>query len=286
MNPPTADSAPRMDLREDFAALVAAGERTDLARAALTIARIAYPTLDPAPSLRELDALAAAARAHLTPGAPAAQAVGELTAHLFGPGGFRGNTDDYYDPRNSFLNDVLARRTGIPISLAVVLIEIGARLGIRLEGVGFPGHFLVRLADPSHPLLLDPFFGGRVLDENALLERYRALGARAVRDVPPEALEPTPTPAILARVLRNLLRIYVERDDHAHALPTVDLLLVLLPDSAEELRLRGLLYEQLECIAPAIADLRRYLTLVPGAADADHIREHLVRLEAHGPTLH
>src|SRR5437879_3420062 len=157
-------------LREDFAALVAAGERTDLARAALAIARIAYPDLDPAPSLRQLDDLAAAVRPRLYPQASPEAAVTELAGYLFGECGFRGNQEEYYDPRNSYLNDVLERRTGIPITLSVVLIETGARLGLGIEGVGFPGHFLVRVA--GRPLLLDPFFGGPPIGERALPTRY------------------------------------------------------------------------------------------------------------------
>src|SRR5438552_615684 len=146
-------------LREDFAALAAAGDRTDLALSALAIARIAYPDLDPAPYLRQLDDLAAAVRPRLYPQASPEAAVTELAGYLFGECGFRGNQEEYYDPRNSYLNDVLERRTGIPITLAVVLIETGARLGLGLEGVGFPGHFLVRVA--GSPPLLDPFFRGR-----------------------------------------------------------------------------------------------------------------------------
>src|SRR2546429_942391 len=147
-------------LREDFAALAAAGERTDLARAALAIARIAYPDLDPAPYLRQLDDLAAAVRPRLYPQASPEAAVAELAGYLFDECGFRGNQEEYYDPRNSYLNDVLERRTGIPITLSLVLIETGARLGLGIEGVGFPGHFLVRVAGSRGPLLLDPLYGG------------------------------------------------------------------------------------------------------------------------------
>src|SRR5262245_49109906 len=130
-------------LRDDFATLVSAGERADLARSALAIARIAYPELPPDPWLRELDVIAAAAQKRLPPHPSPADTAALLAVHLFRECGFRGNQDDYYDPRNSFLNDVLARRTGIPISLSVVLLETGRRLGLALEGVGFPGHFLV-----------------------------------------------------------------------------------------------------------------------------------------------
>ena len=273
-------------LRDEFAALVTAGQASDLARGALVIARIAYPELDPRPSLERLDALAAAIRPRLAPDASPEAASAALTGFLFGDCGFHGNQDEYYDPRNSYLNDVLERRTGIPISLAVVVIEVGRRLGLPLEGVGFPGHFLVRLAGRDGALLLDPFFGGRPIDARELLARYRAFRGADVAGLPSDALEPAGPPAMLARMLRNLLRIHLERNDHERALVTVDLLLVLVPDSADEVRVRGLLYEHLECPAAALADFRRYLELAPHAPDAGRIRDRIARLARAATTLH
>jgi regulator of sirC expression with transglutaminase-like and TPR domain len=282
--------APFGRLRDDFAALVAAGERTDLARAALAIARIGHPDLDPAPSLRRLDALAAAVRPRVVPGMPPASAVAELAHHLFEECHFRGNRDDYYDPRNSYLNDVLERRVGIPITLSVVMIEVGARLDLALEGVGFPGHFLVRVAGSRPPLLLDPFFGGRRVDDEELLTRYRGVGPRDATAVPAEALETTDTRGILLRMLRNLLHVHLDRqaaeDSRQHALLAADLLLVLAPHSAEEHRVRGLLYEQLECFGAALDDFRSYLELAPDAPDADQIRERVARLVRVAATIH
>jgi regulator of sirC expression with transglutaminase-like and TPR domain len=277
-------------LRDEFAALVAAGDGTDLGRAALAIARIAYPDLDADRYLRQLDALAAAARPRLAAGASAALAAGEIASYLFDECGFHGNQEDYYDPRNSFLNEVLERRAGIPITLSVVLIEVGRRVGLTLEGVGFPGHFLVRVPGSGGPLLLDPFFGGRPIGETELLGRHRAFveaqGGSVPNRLPPDALDTTPAPAILARMLRNLLRIYLDRRDHAHALATVDLVLVLAPDSASEIRVRGLLYEQLECFAAALDDLRRYLALSPEAPDAEQMRERIANLARAAPAIH
>ena len=209
-----------------------------------------------------------------------------MTGYLFGDCGFRGNQDEYYDPRNSYLNDVLERRTGIPISLSVVLLEVGRRVGLPLEGVGFPGHFLVRVAGRGGPLLLDPFFGGRPIDEPALLARYRAFRGDAVPALPPDALEPTRTPGILTRILRNLLRTYLAGNDHERALLAVDLLLVLLPRSADEVRVRGLIYEHLECFGAALQDFRRYLELAPGAPDAAQIAERITRLARQSATIH
>jgi regulator of sirC expression with transglutaminase-like and TPR domain len=273
-------------LREDFAALVAVGERIDLARAALVIARIAYPDLDPTPHLRQLDDLAAAVRPRLFPHASPEAAVTELAGYLFRECGFGGNQEEYYDPRNSFLNDVLERRIGIPITLSVVLIETGARLGLHIEGVGFPGHFLVRVAGRQGPLFLDPFFGGREVGEEELLARYRAVLGADAPALPSDALAPTDTPGILTRMLRNLLRIYLDRKDHAHALAAAELLLVLVPDSADEVRVRGLLYDHLECFGAALEDFRHYLELAPDAPDGEHIRERVAHLVKKAAAIH
>jgi len=277
-------------LRNRFAALVSSGARLDLGRAALEIARIAYPHLDPVPPLAELDRLADQVRARITPGAAPATRADQLLAVVFEVNGFRGNQADYYDPRNSFLNDVLARRLGIPISLAVVVMEVGRRAGVSVSGVGFPGHFLVRLPGPDGSRLVDPFHAGATLTDADLRERLRALssGSRGpqLAAVPPEFLQPVPATAILARMLRNLLRVWQDRGDAASALAAVDLLLVLGPDTPEEVKTRGLLYAELECFAAAADDFRRYLTLAPDAADADAVRDRLAQLHDTVPTLH
>ena len=276
-------------LRERFAALVASPD-SDLGRAALEVARLGHPDLDPAPTLAALDGLADAVRPRLPDGASRAEAARTLARVLFGECGFRGNAGDYYDPRNSFLNDVVDRRLGIPISLSVLAIEVGRRLGIPMEGVGFPGHFLVRVADGRETLLLDCFAGGAPVGNDELLARLRALAESHqgpdFAQVPARFLEPTPPAGILARMLRNLLRIYLERREPERALAAVDLLLVLVPGSAEDLRTRARLYEALECFASAAADLRRYLALAPGADDAARVRKSLGRLEATAPTVH
>jgi regulator of sirC expression with transglutaminase-like and TPR domain len=279
-------------IRDRFAALVTAGQRCDLAVAALEIARIADPELDPAPTLRRLDQLADDLRRRLPDGASAAEATAELTRFLFEEHGFRGNQDDYYDPRNSFLNEVVERRLGIPISLSVVMIEIGQRIGLQIEGVGFPGHFLVRVQTDGRPLLIDPFHAGTTVDDGDLLARLRALsqssrgGGPDFARVPEEFLEPASVRGILGRMLRNLLRIWLEKNEHALALTAVDLLLVLTPHAADDIRTRGFLYEELECPAAAAEDLRRYLDLAPDAPDADEVRGRLSRLADETPTFH
>jgi regulator of sirC expression with transglutaminase-like and TPR domain len=188
---------------------------------------------------------------------------------------------------------VLDRRTGIPISLSVLLIEVAGRLGITMEGVGFPGHFLVRVPGAGGPLILDPFFGGRVIRHDEMLSRLRAFYASGggpagsnLHRVLPQALQSSAPRAILARMLANLLRIYLEREDHPHALETVELMLVLHPDGVDAIRIRGLLYAQLECVGSAIADFHRFLELAPEDEHAVEVREHLTRLARESRTLH
>src|SRR5262245_20357573 len=232
-------------LRERFAALVAS-PNCDLGHAAIEIARIGHPELDPAPTLAALDHLAESARSQVSSLASPPDAARALARCLFQEHGFRGNADDYYDPRNSFLNDVVERKLGIPISLSVLAIEVGRRLGIPIAGVGFPGHFLIRAADAREVLLLDCFAGGVAVEEDELLERLRTLAGTSGPDfthVPQRFLEPVPTSDVLARMLRNLLRIYQEGREPERALAAVDLLLILTPESADDLRTRARLYE-------------------------------------------
>ena len=277
------------DQRDRFARLVADGPRCSLAHGALEIARLGYPDLDPTRPLGALDALAQSVAPRLADALPPEERARLVSVHLFEEVGFHGNTDAYYDPRNSFLNDVLERRTGIPISLAVVLIEVATRVGLRVEGVGFPGHFLVRVPTAAGYLLLDPFNGGRPVGEDELLDRLRTVsGGRTSppTKVPSALLEATPTVAILGRMLRNLLHIYIEKPDYPLVIATADLLLIADPRAADVWRTRGLAYLQLDCAAAACDDLRRYLELVPDAPDAADLRAHVARLARRSPTLH
>ncbi len=282
-----------MGLRDSFAALVADGDRCDLGRAALEIARLAYPDLVADHYLQRLDELAETVRPRVRAARSLVDGIGAVSAYLFDECGFHGNRDDYYDPRNSFLNDVLERRTGIPISLSVLLMETSARLGLTVEGVPFPGHFLVRIAGAVGPILLDPFFGGRPIGRDEMLRRLRAFanagggtpGADLQR-VLPQVLQPTGPTGILGRMLANLLRIYLDRDEPVQALDTVELLLVLAPEAPEHVRVRGLLYERLDCLGSAVADFRRYLALAPDGAHAADIRSRLGRLATVAVTVH
>jgi len=250
-----------------FAEMVARPEAAvDLAEASLLIAGEEYPDLDPARYLGRLDELGAQVRERAGD-ARAETLVPALNRLLFEEEGFRGNTEDYYDPRNSFLNDVLDRRTGIPISLSTVYMEVARRAGLALEGVGLPGHFVVRVSAGATPLLVDPFHGGTLLTLEDCQRRLDRIYSGRLR-LGPAMLAPCGRKAILARMLRNLKVIYVKADDYARALRTVEMLLSLDRADAEELRDRGLLHAALDCYAAAAADLEGYLALRPHCAEA------------------
>lgn len=261
--------------RLTFARLVSGPEPAiDLAEAALLIAKEEYPDLEVARYLARLDDLARAVRQGAGGDGDPRRLIARLGDYLFRELGFRGNTDAYYDPRNSFLNDVLDRRLGIPITLSTVYMEVGRRLGVRLHGVGMPGHFLVKYVGPDEELVIDPFHGGRVVspaDCQGILDR---LSGGTLR-LEPRFLAALTTRQILARMLTNLKLIYVKSQDYARALGVVERLLILEPQAASEIRDRGLLSCQLKRTPQAMADLEQYLRLVPAAEDAEVIRQHL-----------
>ena len=269
-----------------FAELVARqGDQVELARACLQIAEDAYPGLDVDGYVGEIDRFANRLRARFAPQAVAEDRVIALNEFMFDDLGFGGNTDDYYDPRNSYLNEVIDRRTGIPITLSVLYMEIGRRIGLPFEGVSFPGHFLVRLPLRGGTLVLDPFSGGVPQSESELRERLKrvipreAAGGIPVAKLPlDEFLEPASNRQILARVLRNLKMVYREKDQPQRLLEVLNRMIVVTPDSAAELRDRGFVYQRLECWRPALQDLAEYLKREPEAPDQDDVRAKLVDL--------
>jgi regulator of sirC expression with transglutaminase-like and TPR domain len=226
--------------------------------------------------MAKLDAIAVTVRGRLAADAPAEQKVAALNVHLFGELGFCGNAAAYYDPRNSYLNEVLDRRTGIPITLSIVYLEIGRRLGLRIQGVSFPGHFLVKLRLARGALVLDPFRGGEPCSATELRTRL-GQALPGTPDLEPH-LEPATPREIVARVLRNLKGIYLESAQHERALAVMHRLLLAVPESAEELRDRGLVHAALECFRPALADLQSYLRRRPDAPDAADIHARVVEL--------
>lgn len=262
-----------------FAELIAR-EDFRLAAACLSIAQDAYPTLDPRVYLESIQAMAECVRGRLAEDAFAEQRIVALNHHLFGELGFRGDDQTYYDPRNSYLNDVIDRRRGLPITLAILYMEVGRRIGLPLEGVSFPGHFLVKVRVRRGQLVLDPFACGEAQGEAMLRERLARTLGRGAAEI--GSIEPWLRAAhprqIVARVLRNLKALHLRADRAELGLAVLDRLVLVAPEVAEDRRDRGLLYQRLECFRPALADLERYLADRPGAADAGDIRERVVEL--------
>lgn len=253
----------------------------DLAAGALLIAASEYPQLQAAPYLRRLDLLAERVYDRLSGETAPVLVLEEICRVLFVEEGFRGNADAYYDPRNSFLNDVLDRKLGIPITLGIVVLEVGWRVGLPLEGINFPGHFLVRYRGQVARLLVDPFDGGRVRWEDEgqdLLDRVYG-GMVRMRD---EFLQPASRSDILARVLTNLKGIYLNTRDDDRALAAVDRILMIRPTAPVELRDRGLLLARNGRNVEAVRDLERYLTSVPEAPDAQRVRSLITDLTLKG----
>jgi len=244
---------------ERFAALVAAPEEDlDLGLGALLIARAEYPDLDPAAYLGRLDEMGMGLQGRMAATEGPAQFAAALAGYLSDELGFKGNTESYYDPRNSFLNEVLDRRTGIPITLSTVYMEVARRAGLQAQGVGLPGHFLVRLQAPDGDLLMDPFHAGAILTEADCQRRLDRIFDGRLRIEPP-MLDAVPKRRILERMLRNLKAVYAREEDHARTLRVIDLLLVSAPDSLEDLKDRGLVYAALDCFGFAVRDLEAYL---------------------------
>lgn len=260
----------------------------NLAEAALLFAQSEYPELRVDTYLSRLDEMAAVVKKRLVPGASLASVIFKLNRFLFEEQGFAANIDEYYDPRNSFLNEVLERKTGIPISLSMIYIEIGQRIGLPLTGVLFPGHFLVKLSIDGGDIVLDPFAGGRSLSEQDLLCHLSNL-----MDFHPSdpidltrLLAPARKRDVLSRMLRNLKAIYVKSEEYVKALNVIQHMLVVDPNDLQELRDRGYVYDKLECYKAASEDYKRYLSLAPHAPDLQYLRERLIEVEKAKRRLH
>ena len=268
----------------------AASPVDNLPHCALLMARVAYPELDPSPFLRQLQQMGATAREHLEIGLggspPRRTRLRIVTEFVFGQLGFVGNHEQYDDPRNSLLNEVLSRRMGIPITLAVVFIDVARRAGLAVEGVNFLGHFLVRcLPDAgdradSAPLLIDPFHGGTLLTDAECARLLRShMGVEATLE--PGMLRTAGKHDILMRMLLNLKRSYLRQRSFAQAHAVAELLVALDPSALDELRDRGLLASQLREYASALRDLETWLRLAPTGEDErderrqvwDHIKD-------------
>ncbi len=260
----------------DFRAYAAQPDHElNLLEGALLVAADARPGLDPAAVTAALDALAQPLIGRGLGNLPAALQASALADQLFSVAGFRGNTKDYHDPKNSFLDEVLARRTGIPISLSVLYVEVARRAGVCASPVGFPGHFLACIDGPDQRVLVDPFHGGGTLDAMALAALLRRSGSKLAYNA--SMIGPTPVRQVVARMLMNLRAIYASRAEYARLLVVFDRLIDLLPDAPEELRDRGLLFGRLGAPDAAVGDLTRYLELLPQAGDASEVRNWIAR---------
>jgi regulator of sirC expression with transglutaminase-like and TPR domain len=263
-------------IRREFAQL-AAREPVPLARGALLIAKEEYPELDIDHYLDRLAALAREAEMVVRMGNDTVEKVQLLSHFLFEQKGFDGNRDEFGDPRNSFLNQVLDRHLGIPITLSVVYLEVGRRLGLNLYGVSFPAHFLVKAVDERGELIIDPFYGGVILGLDEIRARLTEIYGQPV-EVSPAHLKPVGARQILVRMLMNLKNIYLSGADSIRALAALDRILLLNPRALEELMERGALYERLECFQAALDDFQSFLSQAPEHTAAETAREAVMRL--------
>lgn len=248
----------------------------DLARAALLIAAAEYPGLDIERELRHLDAIAAGVAHRIDDDSPLFQ-VNTLSEYLFDDLKFAGNHTNYYDPRNSFLNDVLERRIGIPITLSLLYMEVGKRLGIPLLGIGMPAHFIVRHRDESD-VFIDPYHGGILLSEAECAQRLKQ-ATQGAMEWRPSYLQPISDRAFITRMLRNLKAVYLQRRNYERVLFTIDRLIALQPQAPEERRDRGVINYRLGNYADALADLRLYVVSGTTAPDRATVYKLIAQIQ-------
>ena len=273
------------DRYEDFRR--AAGcpdERVDVARAALAIASDDYHNLPASDYLSRIDALAVEVAERVGADSSVYRCITGLNDVLFQRHGYCGNRAEYFDPKNSFLNEVMDRKKGIPITLSVLYMEVGQRIGLPLHGVGFPGHFLVKYLDDEQEIVIDPFNSGEIQSKAGLENLLRQLYGRAV-PLHPDLLEPITKKQIIRRMLNNLKSIYLRANDFLKGLSMVERLVILDP-AAEDIRDRGVIYLKLECFRQALEDLETYLRLVPDAEDAMAVKEQVVKLAKQVSQIH
>lgn len=265
-----------------FASLVADENGIPLTETALSIAQDAYPDLDLQAELAALDVLALRLKRRIAEGTPAIQRLRLLNHFFYRDLGFGPNANDYYAPDNSYLNVVVRQRRGIPISLAVLYMELGQQIGLPLKGVSFPNHFLLRMTIPAGEVVLDPLTGETLSKEQLqeMLDPYlEREGITDASQVPLGLfLRAASHREIVARMLRNLKAIYLQESRWQRLLAVQNRLVILLPGSIEEVRDRGLAYANLECFRPALADLEAYVLARPDAADIGQIRERMPAL--------
>jgi regulator of sirC expression with transglutaminase-like and TPR domain len=261
--------------RRTFQELVTLPEgAVPLAESALLMACEEYPQLELAPYLDRLDEIAEFVRPKLRSGGSPLETVEALNDVLFGVVGFRGNTENYEDPRNSFLNDVLERRVGIPITLSAVYLEVARRVSFPVSGVGMPGHFLVKYADRSEEFFLDPFNGGQILSREDCARRFTEMFGNEQQFTDRMLAIASPR-QILFRMLNNLKTIYMKARAYEKSLAMVDMMLLTDPDAMEQYRDRGIIEVQLRRFHDAVRDFERYVEGAPNSKDRPQVEEHL-----------
>ncbi|MPZ22142.1 MAG: tetratricopeptide repeat protein [Dehalococcoidia bacterium] len=271
------DDQRRLQLRETFADLVRRpNEDIDLATTALQIARIEYPRVALVKNVGILDRYGRELARRVKGTDNPFLLVKELNELLFVEEGFLGNERDYYDPRNSFLNDVLERRLAIPITMSIVYMEIAQRAGLDFDGIGLPGHFIVRYTDETGHIYVDPFSRGQLLLLDDVEHRLRE--ARVNPDQTNQYMVPVSRRQILSRVLTNLKGIYYNGGQYEKALDVVELMLALYPWSMTEIRDRGMINYQLRSFEAALADLETYVRGYPDAPDSDRVKRSIQML--------
>jgi regulator of sirC expression with transglutaminase-like and TPR domain len=252
-------------------------EDIDLAEAALLIAKTAYPELDVQRYLGRIEDLARALRARVPEDSSASDLIAALNRFLFEEEGFAPNLEDYYDPRNSFLNDVIERRIGIPITLSVVYLEITRRLGLPFYGVGLPGHFVLKYDDNRRVIFIDPFHGGRILEVEDCRDLARSIdGGRT--EVSAEHLRAVSNRQIVIRMLNNLRSIYLRTRQYRKCMAALDAFLILAPGSPETHKQRAFLHHELGCPRQAVEQLEQYLALSPEASDVAEIQKWILAI--------
>jgi regulator of sirC expression with transglutaminase-like and TPR domain len=270
---------PIQNARARFAEIVSRRDSDiNLAEAALLIAAEEYPRLDVALYLEKLENFGDRARQRAETATNAAEMIASINATLFDELGFQGNRENYYDPRNSFLNEVIDRRSGIPITLSVIYLEVARQLDFSIHGVGLPGHFIVGHFNPGENYFIDVFNGGRLLADNALADLVTGMSGGRL-EFNATHLLPVTKKQILTRMLSNLLSIYAGGQDYRRAIASIERILLLTPDSLPHIRDYGLLLAQIERPNSAIEQLEKYLKRVPDAEDAESVREQIKSLK-------
>jgi len=261
--------------RRTFRELVTLPEgAVPLAESALLMACEEYPQLEISPYLDKLDQIADFVRPKVTSSSSPLDTIDALNDVLFGVVGFRGNTDNYEDPRNSFLNDVLERRVGIPITLSAVYLEVARRISFPISGVGMPGHFLVKYADRTQEIFLDPFNAGQILSKEDCAQRFAEMFG-AEREFSERMLAIASPRQMLFRMLNNLKTIYMKAQAYEKSLAMVDMMLMTDPEAVEQYRDRGILEVQLRRFHDAVKDFERYVQGAPDSKDRPQVEEHL-----------